>query len=129
MNPNCLPERQQVLGGAKRREWSHRSPQDTETNKGACLKWIHLELKVLSPHAGAVVSGRATLSRRTCCCCGPCTLARISLLRNYNRTKPPDKGPNLLRPRTRAAHSEMQRESYTELPEEGTLRENGGKLT
>ena len=122
-------DRQQVLGGAKRREWSRRSPRDTETGKGARLEWIHLGLEVLSPRAGAAMLGRATLSRRKCCRCGPCTLARTSLLRNYGRTGPPDKGLNLLRPRTRAAHSEMRRESYTELPEEGTLREKGGKLT
>jgi hypothetical protein len=85
-------------------------------------------LAPLRPHADAMALGKAILSWRNRCRCGSRTLAQTSLLRNYGRTGPPNKGPNLLRPPTRAAHSETRRESYTELSEEGTLREKGGKL-
>jgi hypothetical protein len=129
LTPNVSQDRRQVRGGVKRREWSRRPPRDMELRKGARLDWKHAGLEILRPRAGAAVSGRATLNRRNRCRCGSCTLARASLLRNYGRTEPPDECPKLLRSRTRAAHSEMRRKSYTELPEERTPGEKGGKLT
>jgi hypothetical protein len=86
-------------------------------------------LALLRLRAGAAVLGRDTLSQRNCCRCGSRTLVRASLLRKYCHTKPLGKCQKFLRPQTHVAYSEMQDKSYTELPEEGTLGEKGGKLT
>ena len=54
-------------------------------------------------------------------------LVWTSLLCNYGHTGPLNKSLILLRLQTCAAHSEMQRESYSELSEEGTLEKRRGK--
>ncbi len=119
--------RQQVLGGVKCRGRSRRSPRDTKLRKGARIGPRCVGLALIRPRAGATVSGGATLSRKKDERGMPCTRVRVLLLRKDGRTEPPDKCPKLLRPRTRAAHLEMRRKSYTELSEEGTLGEKGGK--
>jgi hypothetical protein len=112
----------------KRRRWLRRPPRDIGTRRSVCLNLVYIGLALLRPHVGATVSGRGLMGRRDRCCCGSRTLARTSLLRNYGRTGPPNNSLRLLRPPTRATQSGGRERSYTELSEEGTLGEKGGKL-
>src|ERR1700753_2194017 len=65
MNPNCLPEQKQVLGGAKCHMWSCRSLQDTRIGKGVCSGLIGVGFALLSLHGSARVLelGMESLSR------------------------------------------------------------------
>jgi hypothetical protein len=54
--PQITPrDRQHVLGGVKRCEWSRRLPWNTKLRKGALLDPIHMVLALISPRVGAAV--------------------------------------------------------------------------
>jgi len=82
-----------------------RYPQGTKLHKQVCLDPKDLGIAPLRAQTRAAVPGNAGLLRKDGECGLPRTLARTSLLRNLGRTGPGKVLLNLLRPRTRAAHS------------------------
>jgi hypothetical protein len=127
LTPNVSQDWQQVLGGVKHCEWSCRPLRDIRTCRSARLDCIYVGIVLLRPPMHATVSERGPMGRRDCCHCRLCTPARTSIIRNNGRTGPLNNCPELLRPPTCATQSGGQERSYTELSEEGTLGEKGGK--
>jgi hypothetical protein len=127
LTPNVSQDQQQVLGGVKHCEWSRRPPRNMELRKGARLGPMCIGLALIRPLTCTMVSGRRPMDRSDHCCCRSRTPAWTSILRNNGHTGPLNKFPELLRLPTHATQAGGQVGSYTELSEEGTLGEKGGK--
>jgi hypothetical protein len=89
INPITRREWQQVLGGVKRREWSHRPLQNTEIGKDVHLGPMRVELAPISPHAGAAVPGT-----RMGGCTGPEELQALSVVHVCARNVTPQLWPH-----------------------------------
>jgi hypothetical protein len=89
----------------KHREWSRRSPRNTNLGMGARLGPIHSEFALIRPRAGAAVSGMVALSWKDQERSVPRTLVRALYLGRSGRTGLVHAPLKFLRPRTRAAQS------------------------